>query len=43
MTSYMMSNFNVGINENSHFMFQELKNMEIVDHIQSWLDERGLN
>ena len=32
-----------GITGNSHFMFQELKNMEIVDHIQSWLEERGLN
>lgn len=33
----------VGINGNSHFMFQELNNMEIADLIQSWLEERGLN
>lgn len=32
-----------GITGNSHFMFQELNNQEIADHIESWLAERGLN
>ena len=32
-----------GITGNSHFMFQEMNNQEIADHIESWLAERGLN
>ena len=32
----------VGITGNSHFMFQELNNKEIADHIEAWLKERGL-
>ena len=31
-----------GITGNSHFMFQELNNDVIADHIESWLEERGL-
>lgn len=27
---------------NSHFLFQELNNKEIADHVEAWLDERGL-
>ena len=33
----------IGITGNSHFMFQELNNQEIADHIEAWLAERGLN
>ena len=33
----------IGITGNSHFMFQELNNQEIADHIENWLTERGLN
>lgn len=32
----------VGITGNSHFMFQELNNMEIADHIYGWLSDRDL-
>ena len=32
-----------GITGNSHFMFQELNNKEIADHIENWLSERNLN
>lgn len=32
-----------GITGNSHFMFQEMNNKEIADHIEAWLVERGLN
>ena len=32
----------IGITGNSHFMFQELNNQEIADHIKAWLNERGL-
>lgn len=32
-----------GITGNSHFMFQELNNKEIADHIEAWLTERHLN
>lgn len=32
-----------GITGNSHFMFQEMNNKEIADHIEAWLTERGLN
>ena len=32
-----------GITGNSHFMFQEMNNQEIADHIEKWLGERGLN
>ena len=32
-----------GITGNSHFMFQEMNNQEIADHIEAWLAERGLN
>lgn len=28
---------------NSHFLFQELNNREIADHVEAWLGERGLN
>jgi|GEM_PF-168289 len=31
-----------GITGNSHFMFQELNNDVIADHIEAWLAERGL-
>lgn len=31
-----------GITGNSHFMFQEMNNKEIADHIEKWLSERGL-
>lgn len=33
----------IGITGNSHFMFQEMNNQEIADHIENWLAERGLN
>lgn len=33
----------IGITGNSHFMFQEMNNKEIADHIENWLGERGLN
>lgn len=33
----------IGITGNSHFMFQELNNQEIADHIEAWLGEHGLN
>ena len=32
----------VGITGNSHFLFQELNNRAIADHIEAWLSERGL-
>ena len=32
----------IGITGNSHFMFQEMNNKEIADHIEKWLEERGL-
>ena len=32
-----------GITGNSHFMFQEMNNKEIAEHIESWLAARGLN
>lgn len=32
-----------GITGSSHFMFQEMNNREIADHIENWLAERGLN
>ncbi len=32
-----------GITGNSHFMFQELNNDVIADHIAAWLEERGLH
>ena len=32
----------IGLYGNSHFMFQELNNKEIADHIQGWLEARGL-
>ena len=31
-----------GITGNSHFMFQELNNDVIAEHIEAWLAERGL-
>ena len=31
-----------GITGNSHFMFQELNNQEIADHIYAWLEEHDL-
>ena len=33
----------IGITGNSHFMFQELNNQVIADHIEAWLTEQGLN
>ena len=33
----------IGITGNSHFMFQEMNNQEIADHIENWLGEHGLN
>ena len=32
----------IGITGNSHFMFQELNNDVIAEHIEAWLAERGL-
>ena len=32
----------IGITGNSHFMFQELNNKEIADHIYQWLESRAL-
>lgn len=32
-----------GITGNSHFMFQEMNNQVIAEHIENWLGERGLN
>lgn len=32
-----------GITGNSHFMFQELNNDVIADHIAAWLEEKGLH
>ena len=32
----------IGITGNSHFMFQELNNKEIADHVEAWLKARGL-
>ena len=32
----------IGLYGNSHFLFQELNNKEIADHIQAWLEARGL-
>lgn len=32
-----------GITGNSHFMFQEMNNQEIANHIEAWLSERELN
>ena len=32
-----------GITGNSHFMFQEMNNQAIADHIEAWLGEHGLN
>lgn len=32
-----------GITGNSHFMFQEMNNQAIADHIEVWLGEHGLN
>ena len=31
-----------GMTGNSHFLFQELNNAEIADHVEAWLAERGL-
>ena len=31
-----------GITGNSHFMFQEMNNKEIADHIEAWLEKHGL-
>ncbi|MBQ9527348.1 MAG: hypothetical protein IJR68_07030 [Fretibacterium sp.] len=31
-----------GITGNSHFLFQELNNREIADHIENWLKSKGL-
>ena len=31
-----------GITGNSHFLFQELNNKEIADHVEAWLKTRGL-
>ena len=33
----------IGITGNSHFMFQEMNNQVIADHIEAWLTEKGLN
>lgn len=32
----------LGIRGNSHFLFQELNNRAIADHIEAWLEARGL-
>ncbi len=32
----------MGINGNSHFMFQEMNNKQIADLIENWLKERKL-
>lgn len=31
-----------GITGNSHFMFEELNNKEIADHVETWLQARNL-
>ena len=31
-----------GIYGNSHFLFQELNNKEIADHVEAWLAKQGL-
>ena len=31
-----------GITGNSHFLFQEMNNKQIADHIETWLENRGL-
>ena len=31
-----------GMTGNSHFMFQEMNNKEIADHIEAWLEKHGL-
>lgn len=31
-----------GMTGNSHFLFQELNNAEIANHVEAWLAERGL-
>ncbi|WP_392564124.1 alpha/beta fold hydrolase [Orbus wheelerorum] len=33
----------VGIKGNTHFMMQDLNNMEIADHLSNWLKEKGLD
>ena len=33
----------IGITGNSHFMFQEMNNQVIADHIEAWLTEKELN
>ena len=32
----------IGLTGNSHFMFQEMNNKDIADHIEGWLAEHGL-
>ncbi|MBQ7746018.1 MAG: alpha/beta fold hydrolase [Spirochaetia bacterium] len=32
----------IGITGNSHFLFQEMNNKEIADHLEKWLNEREL-
>ena len=33
----------IGISGNSHFIFPEMNNQVIADHIDAWLTEKGLN
>ena len=33
----------IGMTGNSHFMFQEMNNAEIAEHIEAWLTEHGLS
>lgn len=33
----------VGINGNTHFPFSDLNNIEVADHLEEWLTEKGLN
>ena len=33
----------IGIHGNSHFMFQEMNNGEIAEHVERWLSSHGLN
>lgn len=33
----------IGINGNTHFIMSDLNNLEIADHLTTWLNEKGLN
>ena len=33
----------IGINGNTHFIMSDVNNLEIADHLTTWLNEKGLN